>query len=235
MGMARLYAWMAAPGLGIILAASFVGTRAARAADSPPAAVTATIQLRDGRVFHNVRILADEGKSIVIRADEGLIEVEKTLLPQAMAVAYPAPIEAPVNDNMVMVPFNPNPPDEEPPREPGAKPKPAPANASKPVQNSPLEFRGCTIVSFQMKSFQSSLGCAEVVVSNGTENPVVIFPRNFICQTASGERHQGRFIVTDGFPPMIKRREVVPPQGTIDDIVTFTNDVLAISSVQWAR
>jgi hypothetical protein len=42
-------------------------------------------------------------------------------------------------------------------------------------------------------------------------------------------------MVTDGFPPNIKRREIVPAQGNIDDIVTFVNDAIDISSVQWAR
>jgi hypothetical protein len=233
--MARLYAWIAAPCFGMILTAGFIAANAARAADSAPAAVVAIFQLRDGRVFHNARVVADEGDSVVVRADEGLFKVEKAILPQAVAIAYPAPAPVPVGDQMVMVPFNPNPPDEAPERQPGAKPKPAPADAPKEVRNRPLEYLGCTIVSFQMKPFQNILGCAEVVISNGTDSPVVIFPRYVACVTASGERHQGRFIVADSFPPIIKRREVVPAQGSIDEIFTFTNDAIDISSVQWTR
>ena len=45
----------------------------------------------------------------------------------------------------------------------------------------------------------------------------------------------GRYFVTDGFPPIVKRREVVPAQGNIDETVTFANGALDISKVQWGR
>jgi hypothetical protein len=193
------------------------------------------LQLRDGRVLHNARVVSDEGDSVVIRSDEGLFKLAKTNLPQAIEASYPAPTPTPASEQMVMVPFNPNPVETAPEPESRPKPKAAPENTSKPVQTSSLSFRGCTIVSFQPKAFQSAAGCADVVISNGTEAPVVIFPRNLVCVTSSGARHQGRFIVTDGFPPIIKRRDVVPAQGSLEEIITFTNEPLDIASVQWAR
>jgi hypothetical protein len=42
-------------------------------------------------------------------------------------------------------------------------------------------------------------------------------------------------MVADGFPPRIKRREVVPAGGDLDDIVIFTDAEIAFSGVQWAR
>jgi hypothetical protein len=204
------------------------------AADSPPATV-AILNLGDGRLLHNAKVIADEGDSVVIKSDEGLIKVAKADLPQALETAYPTPKPTPDTSNMVMVPFNPSPADPAPEFEPGAKPKPAQANTPKPAQGSPLVFRGCTVVSFQMKAFQDVQGSAEVVIHNDTDSPVVIFPRNVVCVTAAGTQLAGRFFVTDGFPPIIKRREVVPPQGSIDDTVTFANAALDISKVQWGR
>jgi hypothetical protein len=52
---------------------------------------------------------------------------------------------------------------------------------------------------------------------------------------ADGARRFGRNLVTDAFPPAVKRREFIPPHGDLDDIVTFTNEALDITSVQWAR
>jgi hypothetical protein len=223
--------------LGAFLAAGLLAAAGARADDASGASPVAVLQLRDGRVLHNARVLTDEGDSVVIRSDEGLIQLAKTALPPAVAASYPAPTPTPatVSGQMVMVAFNPSPVDTTPESEARPKPKPPPANAPNPVQASNLSFRGCTIVSFQPKSFQSAAGCAEVVIANGTDTPVVVFPRNLVCVTPSGARHQGRFLVSDGFPPIIKRRDVVPAEGTLDEIVTFTNETLDISSVQWAR
>jgi hypothetical protein len=221
--------------LGAFLAACFLAEPAAKADDSSGASAVAVLQLKDGRVLHNARVISDEGDSVVIRSDEGLIQLAKTALPQTVAASYPVPTPTPMTEQMVMVPFNPSPVDVTPEQEPRPKPKVAPSNVPNPVQATTLSFRGCTIVSYQPKSFQSAAGCAEVVIANSTDAPVVIFPRNLVCVTSSGARHQGRFIVTDGFPPIIKRRDVVPPQGSLDEIITFTNETLDISSVQWAR
>jgi hypothetical protein len=221
--------------LGALLAVFFLSSAASRADGPGSAPPVAVLQLRDGRVLHNARVITDEGESVVIRSDEGLIQLAKTALPQTVAASYPAPTPAPASEQMVMVPFNPSPVDATPGQEPRPKPKPPAANVPNPVQATNLSFRGCTIVSFQPKSFQSAAGCAEVIIANDTDAPVVIFPRNLVCLTARGARHQGRFIVTDGFPPIIKRRDVVPAQGSLDAIITFTNETLDISAVQWAR
>src|ERR1700690_1402909 len=231
MGMARPHAWTAAPALGILLAASLL----AAAADPLPAAAVAALQLRDGRVLHDARVVSDEGDSVVIRADEGLVKVSKGLLPPSAAAAYPAPTPPPESAQMVMMPFNPSPREEAPVPEARPKPKPAPANAPNPGQNSNLGFKGCTVVSFQVKPFQETQGAAEVVIRNDTDAPVVIFPRDIVCTTPAGARRPARFIATEGFPPVVKRREVVPSQGSIDDIFAFSGEAIDISGVQWAR
>jgi len=87
----------------------------------------------------------------------------------------------------------------------------------------------------QPRTFGSILGCAEVVVRNDTDIPVMLQPRDFVCFTVAGQRFGGRVIITDGIPPMTKRKEVVPAHGQIDDIVTFANDSLEFTGVQWAH
>jgi hypothetical protein len=234
--MARLQSRTVASCLGVLVAALLLPPIGAQAADSAPGKPVAALQLRDGRVLHNATVIADEGDSVVIRADEGLFKMAKDTLPQVIGASYPAPTPTPVTQQMVMVPFNPSPVDTTPVPEPRPKPKPpVPSNVPNPTQTSNLSFRGCTIVSFQPKAFQSLAGCAEVVIANNSEAPVVIFPRNLVCLTSTGARLQGRFMVSDGFPPIIKRRDVVPAQGSLDEIITFANDAIDISSVQWTR
>jgi hypothetical protein len=232
--MARCHAWAAAPGLGVLLVVCFLVSSPMVAADPAPQ-VVATLNLGDGRVLHNAKVIADEGDSVVFKADEGLVKVAKSDLPPALSPAFPAPPPPPDTSKMVMVPFNPNPVDPAPEFQPGAKPKPAQPTTPKTVQGSPLVLRGCMIVSFQMKAFQDVQGCAEVVIRNDSDGPVVLFPRNVVCVTSSGTQIAGRYFVSDGFPPIVKRREVVPAQGSIDDTVTFANDALDISKVQWGR
>lgn len=233
--MATQHARTAASCLVVLIAAYSPGPTRLHAADSAPAPAVAELQLRDGRVLHDATVIADEGDSVVIRASEGLVKLAKADLPRALAASYPAPTPTPDEAQMVMVPFNPSPADIAPEPESRPKPKPAPANVPNPLQSIGSSFKGCTIVSFQPRSFQNAAGCVEVVIANTTDTPVVIFPRNIVCTTSGGARHQGRFIVTDGFPPTIKRRDVVPAQGTVDDIFTFTNDALDIAGVQWGR
>jgi hypothetical protein len=63
----------------------------------------------------------------------------------------------------------------------------------------------------------------------------MIRPGQVSCTTADGAKHVARNIITDSFPPAIKRREFVPPRSQIDDIFAFANQPLDISSVQWSR
>jgi hypothetical protein len=233
--MATHHARTASACVGMLLAACLLAPADLGAADSAAAPPVAALQLKDGRILHNARVIADEGDSVVVRADEGLVKVAKVDLPPAVATFYPAPTPTPAAEQMVMVPFNPNP--SEATQEPEGRPKakPAPENVPNTAQNNNLSYRGCTIVSFQVKAFQNLQGCAEVVVTNGTDMPVVIFPRNLVCSTSGGARHAGRYFVTDGFPPIIRRREVVPAQGSIDEQVIFTNDAIDISGMQWGR
>jgi hypothetical protein len=204
-------------------------------AGAPQAPVT-SLALKDGRVLHNVKIMSDEGASVVVRSDEGLFKVSKAILPPSSAAAYPAPTPAPASaPEMVMQRFDPNQAPEAPPPEPGAKAKPAakPGSAPKPVASA--TFKGCSIISFQIKSFQSVRGCAEVVIRNDTDQPVILRPGEISCTTSDGAKHMARNIITDAFPPAVKRRESVPARSQVDDIFAFANEPLAISSVEWSR
>jgi hypothetical protein len=225
-----------------LLAAAFLFIPAMLpAADTapPPPAPIASMVLRDGRVLHNARIMSDEGASVVVRADEGLIQVAKSDLPQGVADAFPRKAPAPdMGPDFVMQRFDPSQAPEAPPPEPGgAKPKPKPpgsaTSAPAPVANA--LYKGCTIVSFQKKSFENVLGCAEVVIQNDSDENTQIRPGDFVCITAAGARHPGRNIFANTFPPSVKRREFVPAHGQLDDIITFGNEDMDIASVQWSR
>jgi hypothetical protein len=208
-------------------------SRSAEPGPTPTPTPISVLTLDDGRVFHNVRVRSVEQDSIVVRADEGLVKIAKSNLPQELAYAYAAKDGQAGAQDMVMQPFNPNAPQAAPAPSPPARPAPKPTPTPKPTRD-PV-YKGCTIVSFLPKTFQTSLGCAEVVIRNDTDAPVLINPGEIVCVTTTGARRPGRIFVTDGIPPIIKRVEVVPARGDVDDILTFTNDALDISYVQWAR
>jgi hypothetical protein len=223
------------------LAAALLLAPAALSADPAPPASIASLQLKDGRVLHNLKVMSDEGANVVVRADEGLLKIAKTNLPAALADAYAAKPRATVPAGpvqYVMQRFDPNEPPEAPPPEPGAKPKAnaaAKAGAAAPTAMGSAIYKGCTIISFQIKSFQSVQGCAEVVIRNDTDEKVMIRPAEITCTTADGARHVARNIITDSFPPNVKRREFVPAKGELDDIFAFANEPLEITAVQWSR
>ncbi|HMD60017.1 MAG TPA: hypothetical protein VKG78_01210 [Opitutaceae bacterium] len=217
-----------------LLAAGLLAPVALRAEDANPTPTPiAALKLNDGRVLHNVQVKKDQDDSIVVRADEGLVKIAKSNLPQEVADAYPAKPSAAAKTDMVMQVFNPGSPQAGGGQAPYVRPMPRPTPTPRPTRD-PV-YKGCTIVSFQAKAFQTSLGCAEVVIRNDTDNVAVISPGEIICVTTNGLRRPGRIIVTDGVPPIIKRQEFIPAHGDVDDIVTFTNDALDISYVQWAR
>jgi hypothetical protein len=208
--------------LGFLAAALLLAPLALAAADAPSPTPTPipAVQLKDGHVLHNVRVMTDEGAYVVVRADEGLLQLAKAELPPGVVEAPPAPPPQPAGPTQyVMQRFDPNQAPEAPPPEPGAKPK----------------ARGCTIMSFQIKAFQNVQGCAEVVIRNDTDQAVAIRPGEVSCTTADGARHIARNIITEGFPPAVKKREFVPANGQLDDIFAFANEPLQISSVQWTR
>lgn len=222
--------------IGFLAAACLLVPIVLRADAGKPATV-ATVALKDGRVLHNVKVMSDEGSSIVVRADEGLLEIAKSDLPQTFADAFPQKQPTPAGIEYVMQRFDPNQAPEAPPPEPGAKPKAKPnakeTPAPKPVANA--LYKGCTIISFQKKSFQNVLGCAEVVIQNDTDENTQIRASDFVCISADGARHPGRNLFANTFPPSVKRREFVPSHGQLDDLVTFGNEDIDISSVQWSR
>ena len=216
-----------------LLAACLLASVASRAADPAPApAPIPSMKLNDGRVLHNVRVKSNEPNSLVVLADEGFLKIAKSNLPKEVADAYPAKADAAAGPDMVMQPFNPNPSDGGPgqPAPPRSKPKPSPTPRASSTVN-----RGCTIVSFQAKAFQNALGCADIVIRNDTDAVAAISPGEIVCVTTTGLRYAGRNFVTDGDTPSVKRQEIVPARGDVTDIITFTNDALDISYVQWAR
>ena len=233
----RSRATIAALRIGLLLAA---GSWAVPSQGADPAlGPWGELSLKGGRVLHSAKVLSDEGDNLVMRCDEGLVKVAKLNLPQAVAEAYATKPAEPSEPQMVMMPFDPDKaplvedPDDRPKPKAAAKAAAAPVEAA--VAAPSLVFKGCTIASFTMRAFQSSLGCAEVVVQNDTDARAVIFPRDIACVTADGKRLVGRQIVMDGFPPVIKRRQVVPPLASADFQVTFSNEALDISGVRWAR
>jgi hypothetical protein len=227
--------------IGFLAVAFLVASGAESAADPNSPAEVASLQLKDGRILHNVKVMSDEGASLVVRSDEGLLKVAKSDFPAAFADAYapkpqPNPPTGPVQ--YVMQRFDPNQPPEAPPPEPGAKPKANPAAKAGPAAAAATVgavYKGCTIMSFQIKAFQSIQGCAEVVIRNDTDEKVMIRPGEITCTTADGARHVARNIITDSFPPNVKRREFVPARAELDDIFAFANEPLAITGVQWTR
>jgi hypothetical protein len=236
--------------IGLFLAAGLWLVSRAPGADpaptpTPPPSPTATpapaepgtadaLPLTDGRILHHARIMSDEGSAVVLHADEGLMKLPKSLLPPGFAPPAGAVAADPSGD-MVMAPFNPNPPPEPPPAKPTAPKKPVvPKAAPEKAPANPV-YLGCTIISFQPKEMQTALGCAQVVIENDTDAPVMITPRDLVCVIPGGRRLPGRNIITDGIPPIVKKKEFIPAHGQVDDLITFTNAALEIQAVQWSH
>ena len=223
---------------GLVVALCLLAPGSFRGADASPPAIAASLELKDGRVLHHVKVMSAEAAGIVVNADEGLIKIERADLPQAFSDEYlPKPAEQ-AGSVVVMPPFNPNLAPEGQVPAPGPKPvpKPSPKPTPRPTPGKHLVYKGCSIISFEMKPFQNVLGGAEVVIRNDTDAAVVLHPGDLVCTTKTGSRRPGRnFIAIQVLPPVIRRREIVPPNDSIVDIVTFTNDALDISSVDWSR
>jgi hypothetical protein len=220
-----------------LLAALCAGIQAAGAEGGPSPTPVPSLALGDGRVLHHAVVMDDAGSMVVIRSDEGLVEVSKALLPGATGTAAPPAVAAGPETGLVMPAFN---PDQGPPGEPEARPKPAQKPqgnvAPKPLSPSGAAFRSCTLASFEMKAFQNILGCAEVSVRNDGDSPVVLHPGDFACVLEGGSRRPGRnFISTQSQPAVVGRREVVGPGATAEFLVTFADEALEITAVQWAR
>jgi hypothetical protein len=203
-------------------------------ADDPAAASGITLQLRDGRYYHHARLVSLESESIVVNCDEGLVKIPRSILSQTAIDTLQigdAPVPAP---QMVTQPFDANlQATPTPTAKPRATPKPKPTPTPKPTPN-PV-FKGCTIVSFQPKPFETVLGCAEVVIQNDSDSPVTILPSDIACIRASGAQLRGHQFVAQTLPPIIRRREPIAAHASIDDIVTFSNDSLDIATVRWAH
>lgn len=226
--MRSLVRVLAALILAVVMAA------ASRAGDAPAPSPVATLQLQDGRVLHNVRVMSCSSEGIVVSADEGLLKIPRANLPDAIAQALPAaPARAAGSGSMVMQPFNPDLAQVSPTPKPKPSPRPKPSPTPKPTPN-PV-FKGCTIVSFQAKPFQNVLGAAEVVIRNDTDAAVAILPGDIACVTDSGALLRGRQFVVDAYPPILRRREIIPAHGNLDEQVTFVSEALVITAVRWSR
>ncbi len=220
--------------IGCLAALCLAMAGALRAADAP--ATYASVALRDGRVLHNVRVMSDDAGSVVVRADEGLLKLAKSDLPQAVAEAYPDRAPPGASTEYVMQRFDPNQAPEAPPPEPGGKPKPKPKPSPGPPPEASAVHMGCAITGFQKrKAFENVLGCAEVTLQNDSDAPAPIRAADFVCVSADGTRHVGRNLFANTFPPSVKRRDVVPARGQLVDIVSFSNEDMDVALVQWSR
>src|SRR5580658_4161113 len=138
---------------GLLLASFLLASLSSRAADSGAVGPWDSLVLKGGRVLHNAKVMSDEGDSLVIRCDEGLLKIAKSSLPKA-AGGSPAAAPSSAAPEMVMQPFDPDSaplPEPEPQAKPKAKPKPAPERASAAKAGQDPVFKGCTISSFTMK------------------------------------------------------------------------------------
>lgn len=223
--------------IGFLAALCLAGAGALRAAEAPAPATYASVALKDGRVLHNVRVMSDDAGSVVVRADEGLLKLAKSDLPQAVAAAYPDKAPPPESTAYMMQRFDPNQAPEAPPPEPGskAKPKPGAKPSPGPLPAANAVYLGSTIISFQKKSFENVLGCAEVTLQNDSDAPTPIRAADFVCVSADGTRHTGRNLFANTFPPSVKRRDLVPAHGQLVDIVSFSNEDIDVALVQWSR
>jgi hypothetical protein len=218
---------LAARRRGFLVGALVFLAAVSMAAPSAPPTKWPVLELKGGRVLHNVKLISDETDSIVVRADEGLVKVAKATLPASVAAFYPVKTPPQGPPEMMMEPFNSDPAGAVRAQEPIAKP-----DAKLPDHT---VYKGCTIVSFQPKAYQTVLGCAEVVVRNDTDAPVEIYPGDFSCVASLYGRLVGRSILVEGDPPGRKHKEIVPPHGNVDDLLTFTNQPIEILSVQWTQ
>jgi hypothetical protein len=214
---------------GLITAALLAPARSAEADPSP-----ATVQLKDGRVLHDARALESGQGWVTLRSAEGLFKVEASDLPAGFALPPSAPHPAAaVPAGMAFERFDPN-------QEPAAAapaPAPKPAAARKAAAAAPEDAsrRGCEIVSFEPKAVHGVEGCASVVIRNATDEGVQLRPGEISCTVEGGGRHAGHAFFSDTFPVSVRRREVVPAHGELTVIVTFANEPLAISAIEWSR
>jgi hypothetical protein len=201
---------------------------AAVATADPPVRPTqwTVLELKGGRVLHNVKLISDETDSIVVRADEGLVKVAKSTLPDAVAVFFAVKALPPGPTEMMMVPFNGDPANAVRPQDPTEK---AVVNAGDRKL-----FKGCTIVGFQPRVYRRMLGCAEVTVRNDTDTPIEVSAGDFTCIATGLGPLPGRFMVIEGDPSGRKLKEVIPPHGDVEDILAFSAKPLEITGVQWS-
>jgi len=201
-----------------------------RASDPAPAPIPA-LALKSGRTLHNVKIMSDEPDSLVVRASEGLIKVKKGDLPAEWAAKYPARSAPPETVSAPAL-------DLRPPYTPPVRATRPPAQPARKAQAAPVitVFKGCTILAYEAKPFQSALGSAEIHIRNDSETPAEILPQDIVCLAADGSAHAGRFLVAvpDTGASIVKRKDVVPAYGELRDFVIFSTEALEITEIRWA-
>src|ERR1019366_8433407 len=92
----------------LLLPVFLVAAAMSGAADPPTPSPAATLQLRDGRVLHNVKVMSGGQDGVVVDADEGLIKIARSNLPEAMAEALPSSPTPAGTADMVMQSFDPD-------------------------------------------------------------------------------------------------------------------------------
>jgi hypothetical protein len=221
--------------LAVVLAAGALCLHSV-GADTDAVAVVADVipvlTLKGGRVLHAVKVMSDEPDSLVVKADEGLIKVRKADLPAIVAAHYPVRDATP---DTYIAPFSLAPPAGAPTPAPRPAPKPV-RKTAKAAEPSPI-FKGCTILSFEPKPFQTVLGAADVRIHNDTDAPVEILPHDLECVSADGTHLRGRFLVMvpDVGAAVVKRKDFVPAHGDLTDRIVFSNDAVVISELHWGR
>jgi hypothetical protein len=198
-----------------------------------PTPVPAFMQTRNGKVYHDPKLVALEADSVVFNTREGLVKVPKANLTDATLAALHITRD-PASADMVMDTPNLQAPSATP-TPPTSKPTPKPRTTPLPKPPPNPVYKGCTITSFAPKVFGTVQGCAEVVIQNDTESPVVVYPHDFAAVTPSGSLVRGHKLIMESYPPIIRRSDTVSPKGTLTEIVTFIDGPLEIASVRWAH
>jgi len=190
--------------------------------------VIPVLSLKNGRVFHNVKILKVHPLTLNILADEGLTQINKSVLPSDLAAQYPVDNAAAAAEQK----------EEETSAEVSRKleeerhkqalieqKRLAAENEKKAVLN------GCRIVSFS----QFGAGCALVEIRNETDLPVTLPGKSMAGRCANNQVLSAFWLRQAN--PNAKRYEgnlTIPGNTTVKMPVLFTvKREISLSEVFW--
>jgi len=196
-----------------------------RAADD---VVLPALTLKDGRVFHHVKVLNSHALTLNIVADEGLAQVNKSSLPPEIAKQYPIDSVAAAKEQKA----------EEVSAEVSRKleeehHKQVLADQKKAAEE--IERRtvlnGVRILSF----VQFGNGCALVEIRNETDMPVTLPGRSMLARSSANQVLPGFWL--QHASPDAKRYQggyVVPGNSTLRVPVLFTlKRAISVTEVFW--